>query len=124
MLRVVAIALFGLMFLAEVGDIYGLFLTLDDPARAANPLGTSVLLLLALAVAMGALLALIGLLARRPTLFHRSALACALGYLVYGVYQVADGALLVGSGIVAVAGMIYVVLGSIAYAMHRSISQP
>jgi hypothetical protein len=124
MLRVVAIALFGLMFLAEVGDIYGLFLTLVDPARTANPLGTSVLLLLALAVAMGALLALIGLLARRPTLFHRSALACALGYLVYGVYQVADGALLVGSGIVAVAGMIYVVLGSIAYAMHRSISQP
>lgn len=124
MLRVVAIALFGLMFLAEVGDIYGLFLTLDDPARAADRFGTSVLLLLALAVAMGALLALIGLLARRPTLFHRSARACALGYLVYGVYQVVDGALQVGSGIVVVAGMIYVVLGSIAYAMHRSISQP
>lgn len=117
----VAVALFGLMFLAEVGDIYGLFLTLDDPARAAHPFGTSVLLLLALVVAVGALLALIGLLARRPTLFHRSALACALGYLVYGIYQVADGALLVGSGIMVVAGMIYVVLGSIAYAMHRSI---
>ncbi|MBA2535671.1 MAG: hypothetical protein H0V21_11745 [Rubrobacter sp.] len=130
MLRVVAIALFGLMFLAEAGDIYGLFLTLADPAHAADRFGiavwtevlrSSVLLLLALVVAMGALLALIGLLARRPALFHRSALACALGYLVYGVYQVADGALQVGSGIVVVAGMIYVVLGSIAYAMHRSI---
>lgn len=113
--------MFGLMFLAEVGDLYGLFLTFDDPARAADRLRTSVLLLLALAVAVCALFALIGLLTRRPTLFHRSAFACALGYLVYGVYQVADGALLVGSGIEVVAGMIYVVLGSIAYAMHRSI---
>lgn len=130
MLRVVAVTLFGLMFLAEVGDIYGLFLTLGDPARAADRFGIAVgtevlrstaLLLLALVVAMGALLALIGLLARRPALFHRGALACALAYLVYGVYQVADGALQVGSGIVVVAGMIYVVLGSIAYAMHRSI---
>jgi hypothetical protein len=132
-LRVVAIALFGLMFVAEAGDIYGLFLTLADPAHAADRFGISVgsevlrstvLLLLALAVAVGALLALIGLLARKPALFHRSALACALGYLVYGVCQVADGALQVGSGIVVVAGMIYVVLGGIAYAMHRSLLQP
>lgn len=121
------------MFLAEVGDIYGLFLTLADPAPAANRFGiavgtevlrSSVLLLLALVVAMGALLALIGLLVHKPVLFHRSALACALAYLVYGVYQVADGALQVGSGIVVVAGLIYIVLGSIAYAMHRSISHP
>lgn len=132
-LRSVAIALFGLMVLAEVGDIYGLFLALGDPAEAADRFGigvgtqilrSSVLLLLALVVATGALLALIGLLSRRPSLFHRGALACALGYLVYGVYQVADGALQVGSGIVVVAGLIYLVLGGIAYATHRSISQP
>ncbi len=132
MLRGVAIALFGLMFLAEAGDIYGLFLKLADPAHATDRFGISagsevlrgtVLLLLALVVAIGAVLALIGLIARRPALFHRSALACALGYLVYGLCQVADGALQVGSGIVVVAGMIYVVLGSIAYAMHRSLLQ-
>lgn len=130
MLRFVAIAIFGLMFLAEAGDIYGLVLTLSDPAAAADRFGieasaeilrSSVLLLLALVVACGAIFALVGLLARRATLFHRSALACALGYLVYGLFQVADGALQVGSGIVVVAGLIYLVLGGIAYAMHRSI---
>jgi hypothetical protein len=55
-----------------------------------------------------------------PVLFHRSALACTAGYLVYGLFQVADGALQVGAGIVVVAGLIYIVLGGIAYAMHRS----
>ena len=71
MLRLVAIAIFGLMFLAEAGDIYGLLLNLDDPAPAAERVGagaeglrSTVLLLLALVVACGALLALIGLLAR------------------------------------------------------------
>ena len=130
MLRLVAIAIFGLMFLAEVADIYGLVLTLADPTLAADRFGidagaevlrSGVLLILALIVAFGALLALVGLLARRPALFHRSALACAFGYLVYGLFQVADGALQVGSGIVVVAGLIYVVLGGIAYAMHRSV---
>ncbi len=130
MRRLVAMALFGLMFLAEAGDIYGLLLTLADPAPAAERFGiaaeaevlrSGVLLLLALVVALGALLALVGLLARRPMLFHRSALACALGYQVYGLFQVADGALQVRSGIVVIAGFIYVVLGGIAYAVHRSV---
>ena len=53
-------------------------------------------------------------------LFHRSALACAVGYLVYGLFQVADGALQVGAGIVVIAGLIYMLLGGIAYAMNRS----
>ena len=130
MLRLVAIGLFGLMFLAEAGDIYGLVLTLADPGPAADRFGiaagtevvrSSVLLLLALAVASGALLALAGLLANRPALFHRSALVCAIGYLLYGLYQVADGALQVGSGIVVVAGLIYFILGGLAYAVHRSV---
>jgi hypothetical protein len=129
-LRFVAIAIFGLMFLAEAGDIYGLVLTLANPELAADrfgiPAGTevirsSVLLVFALVVAGGALLAVVGLLARKPVLFHRSALACAVGYLVYGLFQVADGALQVGASIVVVAGLIYVVLGGIAYAMHRSV---
>ncbi len=129
MLRLVAIVIFGLMFLAEAGDIYGLVLTLADPEPAADRFGiaagtevmrSSVLLILALVVAGGALLAVVGLLARKPVLFHRSALACAGGYLVYGLFQVADGVLQVGASIVVVAGLIYVVLGGIAYAMHRS----
>ena len=130
MLRAVAMVLFGLMFLAEAGDLYGLFLTLTDPVPAAERFGittgaeilrSSVLLVLALVVAFGALFALIGLLLRSPVLFHRSALACSLGYVVYGLYQVADGALQVGSAIVVVAGLIYVVLGGLAYAMYRSV---
>ena len=129
MLRLVAIAIFGLMFLAEAGDIYGLVLTLADPEPAADRFGiaagtevmrSSVLLIFALVVAGGALLAVVGLLARMPVLFHRGALACAVGYLVYGLFQVADGALQVGASIVVVAGLIYVVLGGIAYALHRS----
>ena len=122
--------LFGLMFLAEAGDLYGLVHTLADPVptaerfeitAGAEVLRSSVLLVLALVVCLGALLALIGLLLRRPTLFHRSALACALGYVVYGLYQVADGALQLGSVVVIVAGLIYVVLGGLAYAMNRSV---
>jgi hypothetical protein len=129
-LRLVAIALFGLMFLAQAGDIYGLVLTLADPQPAADRFGiaagtevvrSSVLLTFALIVAGGALLAVVGLLARMPVLFHRSALACAAGYLAYGLFQVADGALQVGAGTVVVAGLIYMVLGGIAYAMHRSV---
>ena len=117
------------MFLAEVGDIYGLLLTLADPAPAAGRFGiaveaelvrSGVLLALALVVAFGALLAVVGLLSRRPVLFHRSALTCALGYFVYGLFQIVDGALQVGSAIVVVAGFIYIVLGGLAYAMHRS----
>jgi hypothetical protein len=122
--------LFGLMFLAEAGDLYGLILTLADPVPAAERFGISaraevlrstVLLILALVVFTGAILALVGLLARRPTLFHKSALVCAMGYLVYGLFQVADGALQLGSAIVVVAGLIYVMLGGLAYAMHRSV---
>jgi hypothetical protein len=128
-LRLVAIAIFGLMFLAEAGDIYGLVLTLADPEPSADRFGmaagtevirSSVLLIFALVVAGGALLAVVGLLARKPVLFHRSALACAVGYLVYGLFQVADGALQVGAGIVVIAGLIYMMLGGIAYAMNRS----
>ncbi len=122
--------LFGLMFLAEVGDLYGLVLTLADPVAEADRFGitasaeilrSAVLLILALVVCSGALLALVGLLARMPALFHTSALVCAIGYLVYGLIQVADVALQLGSAIVVVAGLIYVVLGGLAYAMYRSV---
>ena len=130
MLRVVAMVLFGLMVLAEAGDLYGLVLTLADPMPAAERFGitagaevlrSTVLLILALVVCTGALFTLVGLLIRRPALFHKSALVCAIGYVVYGLYQVADGALQLGSAVVVVAGLIYVVLGGLAYAMYRSV---
>jgi hypothetical protein len=130
-LRLVAIAIFGLMFLAEAGDIFGLALTLADPQPTADRFGlaagtevvrSSVLLIFALVVAGGALLAVAGLLARKPALFHRGALACAVGYLVSGLFQVAGGALQVGAGTVVLAGLIYIMLGGIAYAMNRSVS--
>jgi hypothetical protein len=129
-LRVVAMVLFGLMFLAEAGDLYGLVLTLADPMPAAERFGitagaevlrSTVLLILALVVCTGALFTLVGLLIRRPALFHKSALVCAIGYVVYGLYQVAHGALQLGSAVVVVAGLIYVVLGGLAYAMYRSV---
>lgn len=129
----VAMVLFGLMFLAEAGDIYGLVLTLADPGPAADRFGitagaevlrSTVLLILALVVFFGALLALVGLFARKTALFHTSALVCAIGYLVYGLVQVADGALQLGSAIVVVAGLIYVVLGGLAYAMYRTAFEP
>jgi len=122
--------LFGLMVLAEAGDLYGLILTLADPMPAAERFGitagaevlrSTVLLILALVVCTGALFTLVGLLIRRPALFHKSALVCAIGYVVYGLYQVADGALQLGSAVVVVAGLIYVVLGGLAYAMYRSV---
>ena len=131
MLRLVAIAIFGLMFLAEAGDIFGLALTLADPQPAADRSGLavgtevvrhSVLLIFAVAVAGGALLAVAGLIARRPAIYHRGALVCAVGYLVYGLFQVAGGAVQVGAGTVVVAGLIYMMLGGIAYAMNRSVS--
>ena len=133
MLRVVAMVLFGLMFLAEAGDLYGLVLTLADPGPAADRFGittgaevlrSTVLLVLALVVFFGALLALVGLFVRKPELFHTSALVCAIGYLVYGLVQVADGALQLGSAIVVVAGLIYVVLGGLAYAMYLTAFEP
>jgi len=122
--------LFGLMVLAEAGDLYGLVLTLADPMPAAERFGitagaevlrSTVLLILALVVCTGALFTLVGLLIRRPALFHKSALVCAIGYVVYGLYQVADGALQLGSAVVVVAGLIYAVLGGLAYAMYRSV---
>src|SRR5215203_1627780 len=95
--------------------------SLSHETAGAEVLRNTVLLILALVVCFGALLALIGLLARRPVLFHTSALVCAIGYLVYGLLQVVGGALQLGSAIVVVAGLIYVVLGSLAYAMYRSV---
>ncbi|HEV8045042.1 MAG TPA: hypothetical protein VGP38_07680, partial [Rubrobacter sp.] len=123
--RLIAMILFGLMLLAEATQAYGLVRALADPSPVAERLGISpgaeilragILLILAVTVALGALLAVVGMLGRRRELFLFGALACAVGYLVHGLYQVASGVLQLGSGGVALSGMIYLALGALAYA--------
>lgn len=119
------------MSLSEFGDAYGLILTLSNPEPVAETFGISagaevaraaILLVLALVIAVGALNAAIGLLGRRPDLFRAGSLACAVGYAVYGTYQIVSGALQLGSVGVVIAGLVYVGLGALAYAMRRSLT--
>ena len=126
--RLIAMILFGLMVLAEAIQAYRLLRTLADPAPVAERLGISygaeilragTVLVLALVVTLGALLAVVGLLGRM--LFLAGALACALGYLLLGLYQMATGVLQLESGGVVLSGVIYLVLGALAYAMRRSL---
>ena len=128
--RLIAAILFGLMLLAETIQAYGLVRALADPAPVAERLGISygaevlragILLILAATVALGALLAVVGLLGRLRALFFACALACAIGYLLLGLYQVATGVLQLESGGVVLSGLIYLVLGALAYAMRRSV---
>lgn len=130
MQRLIAAILFGLMVLAEAIQAYRLLHTLTDPAPVAERLGISygaeilragTVLVLALVVTLGALLAVVGLLGRLRALFLVGALACALGYLLLGLYQMATGVLQLESGGVVLSGVIYLVLGALAYAMRRSL---
>lgn len=130
MQRLIAAILFGLMVLAEAIQAYRLLYTLADPAPVAERLGISygaeilragTVLVLALVVTLGALLAVVGLLGRLRALFLVGALACALGYLLLGLYQMATGVLQLESGGVVLSGVIYLVLGALAYAMRRSL---
>ena len=129
MLRLIAAVLFALMFLVEIVQASGLVRALATPVPVAERLGIStgaeilragILLVLALAVAVGALLAVIGLLGRLRALFLGGALACAAGYLLQGTFQVATGALHLGSGRVVLVGVIYLILAALAYAMRGS----
>ncbi len=128
--RLIAAILFGLMVLAEAIQAYRLLHILADPAPVAERLGISygaeilragTVLVLALVVTLGALLAVVGLLGRLRVLFLVGALACALGYLLLGLYQMATGVLQLESGGVVLSGVIYLVLGALAYAMRRSL---
>ena len=130
MQRLIAAILFGLMVLAEAIQAYRLLHILADPAPVAERLcisyGAEILragtvLVLALVVTLGALLAVVGLLGRLRAPFLVGTLACALGYLLLGLYQIATGVLLLESGGVVLSGVIYLVLGALAYAMRRSL---
>jgi hypothetical protein len=128
--RLIAAILFGLMVLAEAIQAYHLLHILADPAPVAERLGISygaeilragTVLVLALVVTLGALLAVVGLLGRLRAPFLVGTLACALGYLLLGLYQMATGVLQLESGGVVLSGVIYLVLGALAYAMRRSL---
>jgi hypothetical protein len=128
--RLIAAILFGLMVLAEAIQAYRLLHILADPAPVAERLGISygaeilragTVLVLALVVTLGALLAVVGLLGRLRAPFLVGAIACALGYLLLGLYQMATGVLQLESGGVVLSGVIYLVLGALAYAMRRSL---
>ena len=130
--RLIAVILFGLMLLVEALQAYNLTGVLADPAPVAARLGISpgaellragILLILALTVALGALAAVAGMLGRKSELFLSGALACTVGYVLLGLYQVASGALQLGSGGVVLSGMIYLALGALAYAMRRSVAE-
>ncbi len=130
--RLIAVILFGLMVLAEAIQAHGLIGALADPSPVAERLGISygaeilragILLVLTLAVTLGALLAVVGLLGRLRALFHTCALACALGYLLLGLYQMAAGVLQLNSGGAVLSGVIYLALGALAYAMLRSVAE-
>ncbi len=127
--RLIAVLLFGLMLVVETIQAYGLVRALADPAPVAERLGISplaetlragILLILVVTVALGALLAVVGMLGRARRLFLAAAVACAVGYLLLGSYQVLSGLLQLGSGGVALSGMIYLALGALAYAMRHS----
>jgi hypothetical protein len=128
--RLVAVLLFGLMLLVETIQAYGLVRALTDPAPIAQRLGISpgaelvragILLILAVTVALGALVAAVGMIGRRRELFLVAAAVCAAGYLLLGCYQVLSGTLQLGSGGVVLSGVIYLVLAALAYAMRRSV---
>ena len=128
--RLVAALLFGLMLLVETIQAYGLVRALTDPTPVAQRLDISpgaemvragILLILAMTVALGALLAAVGVIGKGRELFLAAAVVCAVGYLLLGCYQVLSGTLQLGSGRVVLSGVIYLVLGALAYAMRRSV---
>lgn len=130
--RLIAVILFGLMALVEAIQAYGLIGALADPAPVAERLGISygaeimragILLVLALTVTLGALLAVVGLLGQFRALFLACAFVCTLGYLLLGLYQMSTGALQLESGGAVLSGVIYLVLGALAYAMRRSVAE-
>src|SRR4051794_23404557 len=118
--RTFATVVFGLMALAEIGDVVGLAITLANPAPVAAQLGISVraetvraiiLLVLGLVIALNALIATSGLLMRQPLIFSLGALSCAGVYVVYAVYQTISALAQLHSPILAIVGLVYIGLG-------------
>lgn len=127
--RTVALLFFGVIALAELGDLAGLVITLGDPAAAAAMLGITpraetiraiILLVLAVVIVLNALIALAGVLARQALLVQFGAFMAAAGLGIYGLYQIGSALLQHGQLVYAGVGVIYLVLGQLALWLARS----
>lgn len=127
--RIVALVFFGLVALAEAGDLVGLVLTLADPTAAAAQLGITpraetiraiILLALALLITLNAALALAGVLLRQGLLVQFGALMTAVGLFAYGAYQVGSALLQHGQLLFAAVGLLYLALGGLALWLARA----
>ena len=121
--RTLAIALFALLALAEIGDLVGLVITLGDPSGAALLLGITpraetiraiILVALALLIALNGLIALAGALLRSAIMFQFGALMTGVGLVLYGLYQIGSAALQHGQMLYAAVGLVYLALGALA----------
>lgn len=127
--RLGAIVFFGLVALAEIGDLVGLVITLGDPTAAAAQLGISVraetiraiiLLALALLIVLNSVVALVGALVRNALMVQFGALMAGAGLGLYGVYQIGSALLQHGQLVFAGVGAIYVLLGFVAFWLARA----
>lgn len=125
----IAVVVFALMALIELGDSIALTLMLRDRVAAAAALGTTpaivavhaiVLLLLAIQIVIGSLIALLGLLRQRWVNFRMGGLLAATGYVVSGGFQVLSALLLIKNSWYALAGVVYIALGVLAFWLARS----
>lgn len=127
--RALAIGLFGLLTLAEIGDLAGLIVTLGDPAPAAAQLGISpraetiraiILLAFALIIALNSAIALLGALLRHALMVQFGALMAGVGLVFYGLYQIGSAFFQHGQLLYAGVGAIYLALAALAFRFARS----
>lgn len=127
--RSIAIALFGALALAEIGDLIGLVLALASPADAAAQLSISpraatlraiILVAPALLIVLNGLLAVVGAANRSAILFQFGALMAGAGLLIGGVYQLATALFQHGRLQYAALGLLYIGLAALAWWFSRS----
>ncbi len=127
--RALAIGLFALLTLAEIGDLAGLIVTLGDPTAAAEQLGISpraetiraiILLAFALMIALNSAIALLGALLRHALMVQFGALMAGVGLVFYGLYQIGSAFFQHGQLLFAGVGAIYLGLAALAFRFARS----
>jgi len=127
--RAIAIILFGLVAIAEIGHLIGLFLTLANPNEAARLLGITpraemiravILVALALLAVMNASIALVGVLRRAALIFQFGALMTAIALLLCGAYQILSAVFQHGQMQFAALGLAYAALGALALWLARA----
>jgi hypothetical protein len=125
----VATVLFALLALIEVADTIRLVLTLGNPAPVAAQLGIKpnavyvraiVLLLLAIQIALGSIIAVSGLVRRRWVSFRLGALVASVGCVIYGSFQLVSALLQLKSIAFAALGLAFLAVGLLAYWLARS----